>query len=438
MIKKIVLITTILLVSESLNGQHINYEEYDLTNGLHVILHKDNSAPVVTTSVMYHVGSKDEIKGKTGFAHFFEHLMFEGTLNIKRGEWFKLVSSRGGDANADTTKDRTYYYTTLPSSNEQFGLWMEAERMRNPIINTIGVETQREVVKEEKRLSSDNEPYGNLYKAIMENVFTNHPYNFDLIGSMDDLNSAKLEEFRSFYKKFYVPNNATLVVAGDIDVEQTKKWIKIYFEGISKGIVYAKNFPKEIPITKEKEFTATDPNIKLPAYAFAYRAPGFKEKDSYILKMISLYLSEGKSSVLSKKLIEEKRKALEVNCYTDSFEDYSVFVIKIKPLDLISKNDVQIEIDEEIKKLQTTLISEQDLKKLHNIYENKFINSNLNTEGIAESLATYHQLHGNTNLINEEIDIYRSITRKDIQDAAKKYLNSNQRIIINYLPEKQN
>lgn len=154
--------------------------------------------------------------------------------------------------------------------------------------------------------------------------------------------------------------------------------------------------------------------------------------------MISLYLSEGKSSVLSKKLIEEKRKALEVNCYTDSFEDYSVFVIKIKPLDLISKNDVQIEIDEEIKKLQTTLISEQDLKKLHNIYENKFINSNLNTEGIAESLATYHQLHGNTNLINEEIDIYRSITRKDIQDAAKKYLNSNQRIIINYLPEKQN
>ncbi|MEG0760846.1 Predicted Zn-dependent peptidase [Chryseobacterium piscicola] len=420
-----------------LNAQQIKFEEYDLPNGMHVILHQDNTAPVVTTAVMYHVGAKDEVKGRTGFAHFFEHLLFEGTPNIKRGEWFKLVSSNGGQNNANTTMDRTYYYETFPSNNEQLGLWMEAERLRHAEINQIGVDTQREVVKEEKRLRMDNQPYGNLMNAIQQNLFTNHPYSGSVIGSIEDLNSAKLQEFRDFYKKFYVPNNATLVVAGDIKPEQTKKWIAEYYGSIPKGTVTPKNFPKESPITQETEKTVTDPNIQLPAYIFAYRSPSNKEKDSYILNMLSSYLSSGKSSILYKKLVDQEKKALEVQAFNLGMEDYGVFGFFAIPMGATERKTLQTDIDAEIKKLQTTLISQEDYQKLQNKFENQFVNSNSSIQGIAASLATNHVLMGDTNLINKEIDIYRSITKQDLQNAAKKYLNSNQRVIINYVPEKK-
>lgn len=421
----------------ALNAQQIKFEEYDLPNGLHVILHQDNSAPVVTTSVMYHVGGKDEIQGRTGFAHFFEHLLFEGTPNIKRGEWFKIVSSNGGQNNANTSMDRTYYYETFPSNNEQLGLWMEAERLRHADIQQIGVDTQREVVKEEKRLRMDNAPYGNLFNTIQANLFTKHPYHGSVIGSIDDLNAAKLEEFQAFYKKYYVPNNATLVVAGDIKPEQTKKWIEEYYGTIPKGTVTPKNFPKDEPITKEKEVTATDANIQLPAYIFAYRTPSNKERDAYVLDMLSSYLSSGKSSVLYKKLVDQEKKALEVAAFNQGMEDYSVFAFFAIPMGQTTKATLQADIDAEIKKVQTTLISDEDYQKLQNQYENQFVNTNSSIQGIAASLATNHVLMGDTNLINKEIDIYRSITKQDIQNAAKKYLNQNQRVIINYVPEKK-
>jgi zinc protease len=420
-----------------LNAQQIKFEEYDLPNGMHVILHQDNSAPVVTTAIMYHVGGKDEIKGRTGFAHFFEHLLFEGTPNIKRGDWFKIVSSNGGQNNANTTMDRTYYYETFPSNNEQLGLWMEAERLRHAEINQIGVDTQREVVKEEKRLRMDNQPYGNLTNAIQQNLFTNHPYSGSVIGSIEDLNGAKLQEFRDFYKKYYVPNNATLVVAGDIKPEQTKKWIQEYYGGIPKGTVTPKNFPKENPITQETEKTVTDPNIQLPAYIFGYRTPSNKDRDAYILNMLSSYLSSGKSSVLYKKLVDQEKKALEVQAFNLGMEDYGVFGFFAIPMGATTRQTLQSDIDVEIKKLQTTLISQEDYQKLQNKFENQFVNSNSSIQGIAASLATNHVLMGDTNLINKEIEIYRSITKQDLQNAAKKYLNSNQRVIINYVPEKK-
>ena len=424
-------------LSTTMNAQQIKFEEYDLPNGLHVILHQDNSAPVITTGVMYHVGSKDEVKGRTGFAHFFEHLLFEGTPNIKRGEWMKIVASNGGQNNANTTSDRTYYYETFPSNNEQLGLWMEAERMRHAVINQIGVDTQREVVKEEKRMRMDNQPYGNLLTAILNNLFTNHPYHWPTIGSMEDLNAAKLDEFLDFYKKYYVPNNATLVVAGDLKPEQTKKWIAEYYGSIPKGEVFPKNFTKDAPISQEKEVTVTDPNIQLPAYIFAYRTPSNKEKDAYALQMLSTYLSNGKSSVLYKKLVDQDKKALAVQAFNMGMEDAGVFAFFTIPMGATTKATLQSDIDAEIKKLQTELISQEDYQKLQNQFENQFVNSNSSIQGIASSLATYNVLMGNTNLINKEIDIYRSITREDLKKAAEKYLNSNQRVIINYIPEKK-
>ena len=190
------------------NAQKVEFEEYDLDNGMHVILHQDNTAPVVITSVMYHVGAKDENPERTGFAHFFEHLLFEGTQNIERGKWFDIVSSNGGSNNANTTDDRTYYYEVFPSNSVELGLWMESERLMHPIINQIGVDTQNEVVKEEKRLRVDNSPYGNILAEIKKNIFFKHPYRWATIGSMDHLDAATLEEFQAFNKKFYVPNNA--------------------------------------------------------------------------------------------------------------------------------------------------------------------------------------------------------------------------------------
>ncbi len=418
------------------NAQQIKFEEYDLPNGLHVILHQDNSAPVVTTSVMYHVGAKDEAAGRTGFAHFFEHLLFEGTKNIKRGEWFKIVSSNGGSNNANTDPDRTYYYETFPSNNEQLGLWMEAERLRHPVINQIGVDTQREVVKEEKRLRMDNQPYGGLFNAILTTLFKKHPYKGTVIGSMEDLNSAKLEEFNAFFKKYYIPNNATLVVAGDIKPEQTKKWINEYFGSIPKGTPITRNFPKETPITQEFEETIYDANIQIPAYIFAYRTPAAKERDAYILNMLGSYLSKGKSSVLYKKLVDNEKKALAVEAFNLGLVDHSIFAFFAIPMGNTSKDVLKKDIDAEIKKLQTDLISEEDYQKLQNQVENDFVNTNSSVEGIANTLADSYLLKGNTNLINEEINIYRSITREDLRNAAKKYLNSNQRAIINYLPKK--
>ena len=417
------------------NAQQIKFEEYDLPNGLHVILHQDNSAPVVTTSVMYHVGAKDEAAGRTGFAHFFEHLLFEGTKNIKRGEWFKLVSSNGGSNNANTSPDRTYYYETFPSNNEQLGLWMEAERLRHPVINQIGVDTQREVVKEEKRLRMDNQPYGKLVDAILTTLFKKHPYKGTVIGSIEDLNSAKLEEFNAFFKKYYIPNNATLVVAGDIKPEQTKKWINEYFGSIPKGTPITRNFPKETPITQEFEETVYDANIQIPAYIFAYRTPAAKERDAYILSMLGSYLSKGKSSVLYKKLVDNEKKALAVEAFSLGLVDHSIFAFFAIPMGNTSKDVLKKDIDAEIKKLQTDLISEEDYQKLQNQVENNFVNANSSVEGIANTLADSYLLKGNTNLINEEINIYRSITREDLRNAARKYLNSNQRAIINYLPK---
>ena len=435
--KTLLSFAAIAFLGTAINAQQIKFEEYDLPNGLHVILHQDNSAPVITTGVMYHVGSKDEVKGRTGFAHFFEHLLFEGTPNIKRGEWMKIVASNGGQNNANTTSDRTYYYETFPSNNEQLGLWMEAERMRHAVINQIGVDTQREVVKEEKRMRMDNQPYGNLLTAILNNLYTNHPYHWPTIGSMEDLNAAKLDEFLDFYKKYYVPNNATLVVAGDLKPEQTKKWIAEYYGSIPKGEVFPKNFTKDAPITQEKEVTVTDANIQLPAYVFAYRTPSNKDKDAYALQMLSTYLSNGKSSVLYKKLVDQDKKALAVQAFNLGMEDSGVFAFFTIPMGATTKATLQSDIDSEIKKLQTELISQEDYQKLQNQFENQFVNSNSSIQGIASSLATYNVLMGNTNLINKEIDIYRSITREDLKKAAEKYLNSNQRVIINYIPEKK-
>lgn len=431
-------LTALLLFGAHANAQQVEFEEFDLDNGLHVILHQDNSAPVVITSVMYDVGGKDYEPGRTGFAHFFEHLLFEGTKNIGRGEWFTIVNANGGSNNANTSLDRTYYYEIFPSNNLELGLWMESERLMHPIINQIGVDTQNEVVKEEKRLRFDNAPYGAFLAAIGENLFKVHPYKEKLIGEMEDLDAATLEEFQVYFKKYYVPNNAVLVVAGDIDVAKTKKMVKDYFGPIPRGADVVRNFPEEKPITETIKANYYDDNIQIPAIIAAYRTPGFKERESYILDMISSYLSGGKSSVLYKKMVDEKKMALQAQAINVGQMDYSIFAILALPLGDVPLDSLLAEMDEEIVKIQNELISERDYQKLKNQFENRYVNSNASVSGIASNLATNYLLKGDVNLINSEIDIYRSVTREEIREVAKKYLSPNQRLELQYLPKKDN
>jgi predicted Zn-dependent peptidase len=432
--KSIMALGAALLLGGIASAQKVDFEEYNLDNGMHVILHNDPSAPVVVTSVMYHVGAKDENPERTGFAHFFEHLLFEGTENIKRGEWSKIVTANGGVNNASTSDDRTYYYEVFPSNNLELGLWMESERLMHPIINQIGVDTQNEVVKEEKRTRMDNQPYGNILPVVKENMFKVHPYRWNTIGSMKDLDAATLEEFQAFNKKFYTPNNSVLVVAGQIDIAQTKEWIQKYFGTIPRGETLKKQTFVEEPITQTIKATYQDPNIQIPMLVTSYRTPSMKTRDARVLNLISSYLSDGKSSKLYKKIVDEKKMALQIGAVGFSQEDYGMYIVYGLPMGTFTTNDLLKEIDEEIVKIQTDLISEKDYQKLQNTFDNQFVNSNASIEGIAENLAKFYMLYGDIKLINSEIDLYHSITREEIRDVAKKYLNPNQRLILDYIP----
>lgn len=433
--KSLIALSTLLMLGGTALAQKVAFEEYNLDNGLHVILHNDSSAPVVITSVMYHVGAKDEQPNRTGFAHFFEHLLFEGTENIKRGEWFKIVTSNGGTNNANTTEDRTYYYEVFPSNNLKLGLWMESERMMHPVINQIGVDTQNEVVKEEKRLRYDNSPYGQMIPEVKKKMFTKHPYRWTTIGSMDHLDAATLKEFQDFNKKFYIPNNAVLVVAGDIsNIPQTKEWIQNYFGSIPKGTPIKRETFVEDDITTAISSKFEDKNIQKPMVVAAYRTPSMKTRDARVLDMISTILSDGKSSRLYKKIVDDKKMALQIGAFSYNQEDYGTYILYGLPQGTFTSADIVKEIDAEIVNLQNVAISDKELQKIKNKYESDFVNSNSSVEGIADNLATFYMLYGDVNLINTEIEIYRSITAKEIQDVAKKYLNPNQRLILDYVP----
>lgn len=435
---KIYLLTLLALSGGIAMAQKISFEEYDLPNGMHVILHQDNSAPVVTTGVMYHVGGKDDVVGKTGFAHFFEHLLFEGTQNIGRGKWFDIVSSHGGKNNAFTTTDKTYYYEIFPSNNLQLGLWLESERLLHPVINQIGVDTQKEVVKEEKRQRIDNVPYGKIIYRMGINpyLFKKHPYQQSIIGSMEDLNSATLEDFVTYQQKYYNPNNAVLVVAGDFDPKQAKKWIDEYFATIpNKQNKPVRNFAQEAPIEKTIKATEYDSNIRIPAKIFAYRTPKMTDKESVVFDFISSILTGGKSSRMYKKMVEDQKQALQVLAFNDSQEDYGVYTMGAIALGNTSLEQIGKSIDQEITRLQTELISEKEYQKILNQFETNFVGSNSNMQGIALSLANSYMFHKNTNRVNEVLDLYRNVTREDIRRIAQKYLNPNQRLDLDYLPQ---
>lgn len=469
----------------STSQREIEFVEYDLDNGIHVILHKEPATPIAVVSVLYHVGSKNEKPDRTGFAHFFEHLLFEGTENIERGEYSELVEKNGGGLNANTSHDRTFYYELLPSNQLELGIWLESERMLHAKVDNVGIETQRSVVKEEKRQRIDNQPYATFIGEMFQRMFKTHPYNWQPIGSMEHLDAAQEEDYVNFYRTYYVPANATVSIAGDIDIEQTKKWVTKYFSSIPKG--EAINLYRDLETMPETEFIgkygvaksdfdaktkapttakakevfkkySNTPvkiertqkvterisgitkdviydNIQLPGLFMGYQFPEQTHADFYALNMMNDVLSGGASSRINKNLVERKEMAQFAFSFAYGLEDagmgiFAAIAAKDVPLD-----DIQTEFDAEIEKIKNELISQEEFEKIRNQYENQFITSNSSVAGIAENLADNHVYNGGAKSINTELQKYMSVTREDIQRVAKEYLTQDARIILHYLPK---
>lgn len=414
---------------------NIRFVEYDLSNGLHVILHVDKSAPIVSQVVTYHVGSKNEKPDRTGFAHFFEHLMFEGSPNIPRGEFFKMVQNAGGNLNAFTNFDQTVYFITLPSNQLELAMWMESERMLQLKIDSIGVETQRSVVKEERKQSLDNRPYGSILEQTMSHAYKVHPYRWTPIGSSQYIDQATYDEFYQFYKSFYVPNNACLSIAGDIDIEKTKALIQKYYGDIPRGAAEIYR-PKEVEPkqTAEVRDTVYD-NIQLPAVIQAYHMPAQGTKDYYALSMLTTLLTGGESSRLSKRLIDKDKLALVTQSIPFNLEDPSVFILFAIANFGKTNDDIEKVIDEEIEKVKSTLITDDEFTKIRNQVETGFIEKNSTVQGKAMQLGNYYIFFGDANLINSEIEKFMAVSKSDIQRVASEYLNKENRTVLFYLPK---
>lgn len=415
--------------------QRIKFEEYDLANGMHVILHQDNSTPIVAVTILYHVGSKNEVPGRTGFAHFFEHLMFEGSEYIGRGEFDKITQSAGGTLNANTSQDRTFYYELLPSNQLELGLWLESERLLHLRLDSIGVETQRAVVKEERKQRYDNRPYGTIIEKTMENAYKVHPYRWTPIGYPEDINQATMAEFIDFHDTYYVPNNATLSIAGDIDIAQAKLLIEKYFADIPRG---AKPIVRPTIVepeqTEERREIVPD-NIQLPAVIMSYHMPAQGTPDYYALSMLTTLLSDGESSRMYKSIVDKQQKALQVFAFPFPLEDPGLFLIFGVVNMGVSADELEAALEQEIERVKTEPISEQEFQKLKNKVENDLVTGNSTMAGIAESLADYHVYYGDANLINTEINRYMAVTKEDMQRVAAKYLVKTNRVVLHYVPK---
>ncbi len=408
----------------------IAFEEYDLPNGLHVILHEDHSTPIVAISVLYHVGSKNENPERTGFAHFFEHLLFEGSANIKRGEFDKYIQGAGGFNNANTSQDRTFYYEVLASNNLELGLWLESERMLHAKIEPVGVETQREVVKEEKRLRVDNQAYGNLLEEVFKRAYTTHPYRWVPIGSMEHLNAATLDEFMSFYRTFYVPNNATLSIAGDIDIPAAKALIEKYFKDIPRGKEVPRPAAVEGPLGREIRDVVVDSKVQLPAVVQAYRIPEQGHPDYYALSVLNTLLADGESSRFTRSIVNQQEKAVGVFSFPFPLEHPGLFITLGVCNMNVTPQDLETAMNAEVDRLKTELVGETELQKVRNKLETEFVAGNNSVSGIAENLANYHVYYGNANLINTEIERYMKVTPEDIRRVAQKYLVPENRVVL--------
>src|SRR6185436_7928352 len=415
----------------------LQYEISTLPNGLTVVVEEDHSVPIVHLNLTYHVGSKNEKAGRTGFAHLFEHLMFKGSKNVEPEAHTSMIASVGGQANAFTTEDQTTFWETFPSQFLPLALWMEADRMATLRITKETVDSEREVVKEERRLRVDNQPYGRLNEIIYDQVFTTHPYKHVPIGSMVDLDAATVDDVRDFYATFYVPENATLTIVGDLDSAQTMQMITQYLGRVPKAAKpVPRDIPKEPPQTAERRITLKEP-WPLPAVVVAYHITYDGNPDSYPLHIAGKVLSDGESSRIYKKLVYEQQLAVAAfggpNLIEDANLFYAVAIVQPGRTPDQAINALIAEFD----RLKNEPISDRELQRTKNQFARDYILNRESDQEKARVLSHAVVIHHDIKTADGEFDIFQSLTAADVQRVAKTYFTPQNRTVLTLLPEAQ-
>ena len=412
----------------------LQYQITTLPNGLTVVLSEDHSTPIVHLQLVYHVGSKNEKPGRTGFAHLFEHLMFKGSKNVQPESHTSMLASVGGQSNAYTTDDETVFWETVPAQYLPMILWLEADRMATLTIDKDTFTNEREVVKEERRMRVDNQPYGRLNEIIYDQAFTVHPYKHATIGSMQDLEAASVDDVRDFYRTFYVPSNATLVLVGDFDSTQALQLANNYVGRVPKALrEVPRDIPQEPPQTKEKRVTLQEP-WPLPAVVVAYHITNDGNPDSYPLHIAAKVLSDGQTSRIYKKLVYEKQMAVAAFGNANLIEHPSLFyaVAIVQPGH--TPEEVTNALIVELDRLKTEPITDHELQRTKNQFARDYILSRQSNQQKAGQLSHAVVIHNDIRTADGEFDIFQNMTVADVQRVARTYFRPENRLVLTLLP----
>jgi zinc protease len=417
----------------------LTYERYALPNGLDVILHEDHSVPLVAVNTWYHVGSSDELPGRTGFAHLFEHLMFMGSENVPTGQFDILLENAGAENNGSTTEDRTNYYEVLPSNALPLALWLDADRMGwlLPPMDQEKLDLQRDVVKNERRQSYDNQPYGRASETIGAALFpADHPYSWPVIGSMTDLSAASVEDVKAFNRKWYAPNNATVVIAGDFDKAQAKQLVEKYFGPIPRGpaVQHRTSVP---PITLQKDtFLVLEDRVQLPRVYYAWESPRIYSPGDAELDLIAHVLAGDKSSRLYKRLVYEMQIAQDVTAFQDGMRLDGEFEIRFTPKPGQDPATLAKIVDEEIARLLKDGVTDRELQAAKNSFLAGFLDGMASDLGKSDQLNQYAYFLGEPNSVQFDADRYTRATAADLLRVARERL-TKPKVVLTVVPQGQ-
>jgi zinc protease len=415
----------------------LQYQISKLPNGLTVILSEDHSTPIVHVQIWYHVGSKDERRGRTGFAHLFEHMMFKGSKNVEPEAHTSFMSSVGGQSNAYTNEDTTVFWQTAPAQYLPLILWLEADRMATLRINKDTFERERLIVKEERRMRVENQPYGRLPEIIFDNAFTVHPYKHQPIGSMADLEAASIEDVRDFYRTFYVPSNATLTIVGDFDAAQAGQLVEGYFGRIPKPTKpVPREIPPEPPMQSERRITLEE-GWPLPVVVVAHHITYDGHPDSYPLHMASKILSDGQSSRIYRKLVYDSGVALAAGGVGNIIEQPNLFYAFALVQPGHTPEAAEKALVAELERLKTSPVTDHELQRAKNQFARDYIVGRETNQQKALQLAHAAVIHDDVTTADGEFDIFMSTSAKDIERVANTYFTRNNRLVITILPRGQ-
>jgi zinc protease len=422
-------------VQAAVRPPKLDYQIATLPNGLRVILSEDHSTPIVHVAVWYHVGSKNERAGRTGFAHLFEHMMFKGSKNVEPDAHTSIVSSVGGRSNAYTTEDTTVFWQTLPAQYMPMALWLEADRMATLRVDDAAFRREREVVKEERRMRIENQPYGRLSEIIYDHAFTTHPYKHPTIGSMADLEAASIADVRDFHNTYYVPENATVAIVGDFDSAQALQLATQYFGRVPKSVrPVPRDIPKEPPQNEEKR-AVVEEAWPLPAVVVAYHITYDGHPDSYPLHITSKILSDGQSARISRELIYNQRLCLSAFGSGNLIEHPNLFfaVCIVQPGQTPAAAEKALIA--EFEKLKTEGVTAHELQRAQNQFARDYILSRETNEDKAMHLAHAAVIHNDITTADGEFDIFMKTSVADVQRVARTYFNESNRVVLHVLPK---